>query len=740
MCTILMTGCGAGTGESSSTESELSVDSPSVVSSSNSGSTTNTGSGTSSTDSSSSGTTGSTTGTGTSTGSGSTNTTTTTPVAVDRNVLPFNKVPRSTLTASSKKVFAHYFTPFPLSINNKKPAEEYYRTNYLNPFGENGKFLDVGGFLRQKPLDRAPIPSFEAYQNSDLRHEIRLAASMGIDGFAVDILDYKGTQWNRVMNLLDIAQQEYSDFSILLMPDMVALDDPNDFVPMIQALAAKTAAYRAEDGRLIIAPYLASRQTPQWWGAQIQKLKSLNIKVALMPVYQGWRNGLQDFIAAYPNDYQNMLYGVSDWGTRNPTGAATLEYTPDEVHSYGIKWMSPVAPQDMRPKSSKFTEAGNSETLRKTWLSAINGNADWVQIITWNDYSEATEVSPSSGTHYAFYDLVTYFCTWFKNGRPPIVRDTLYAFYREHTTSASFVSGAVQTIPMEVTNGEAARDQIELVGFLKEPGTLQIEIAGKVYTMEANAGVTSFKVPLQNGKPVFKLIRNGTVAQQMTGSWNITSTVSIQNMLYHGMSSRRLDPATNTTAVSWPWRFGTYSSSQKLTDLDGVASPFARSTNLNALRYSDTQANPDTGVGFSFTSAANTKRTKIVFDFKMESAGQTTAEASAVMADTSSREGAWFNIKANASATLGVAVDSYSSTTTVTVPYNVWHRAEITVSELVSTGDNYKLVVTDANGKTVSSTTYAFQSNIEDIGQLILTSSGSSKVKLVIDNVSAVNL
>ena len=74
--------------------------------------------------------------------------------------LPFDPAPRSALTASSKKVFAHYFTPYPLCINNKDPDQAYYRVHYLHPHGENGKFLEKGGLLRQKPLDRAPVPNY----------------------------------------------------------------------------------------------------------------------------------------------------------------------------------------------------------------------------------------------------------------------------------------------------------------------------------------------------------------------------------------------------------------------------------------------------------------------------------------------------------------------------------------------------------------------------------------------------
>ena len=69
--------------------------------------------------------------------------------------LPFTMPPAATLFGSSKKVFAHYFYPFPLSIDNKPAAQDYYNTQYLSPTGESNKWISQGGYLRSRPL---PVP------------------------------------------------------------------------------------------------------------------------------------------------------------------------------------------------------------------------------------------------------------------------------------------------------------------------------------------------------------------------------------------------------------------------------------------------------------------------------------------------------------------------------------------------------------------------------------------------------
>ena len=58
--------------------------------------------------------------------------------------------------AHQRLVFAHYFSPYPISIDNKARMSDYYARNYLQPSGEGGKFADVGGILRDRPMVRPP--------------------------------------------------------------------------------------------------------------------------------------------------------------------------------------------------------------------------------------------------------------------------------------------------------------------------------------------------------------------------------------------------------------------------------------------------------------------------------------------------------------------------------------------------------------------------------------------------------
>ncbi|HEY3376223.1 MAG TPA: fibronectin type III domain-containing protein, partial [Armatimonadota bacterium] len=73
--------------------------------------------------------------------------------------------------------------------------------------------------------------------------------------------------------------------------------------------------------------------------------------------------------------------------------------------------------------------------------------------------------------------------------------------------------------------------------------TLAIEINGAVHTLAAQAGITSFKIPLALGKPTFRLVRNGRLSINMTGPWEIKRELKTQDFLYRlGSSSRPFVP------------------------------------------------------------------------------------------------------------------------------------------------------------------------------------------------------
>lgn len=471
---------------------------------------------------------------------------------------PFDRPSIATLRSSTKKVFAHYFLTFPLSLDNKPAASDYYAVNYLNPHGESDKFLGNGGFLRERPVPQTPWPAGADYASENLAIEVRRAIQIGLDGFTVDLLSSPEStgadairNWSRVEKLLAVIPKVDPKFQIQLVFDMTAsafgggapdaglseieAKAKSGILAVLGAVGGDPSLQRAPDGRVVVSAFGAEKRSALFWKDVLAAAKTAGHEVAFVPMPIGsWASASAGFDGV-------PLYGASTWGGRTEASAASLVTAPAAPHAKGLVWMSPVAPQDSRPKSLVYTEADNSAAFRAQWQASISGGADWVQLVTWNDYSEDSEIAPSSRTQTAFYDLSAYYVSWFKTGAPPtIARDALYYVHRAHAFDVAVAPpdlGQQTKLFAPLNAGKKAVDFIEVVGLLTAPGTLEISVGAATHTSDVGAGIQSFKVPLTAGTPTFRLVRGGKTIASFTSATTIDNAITYQDPLYHAGAS-----------------------------------------------------------------------------------------------------------------------------------------------------------------------------------------------------------
>lgn len=427
-----------------------------------------------------------------------------------------------------RKVFAHYFTPYPISIDNKPAATDYYSVHYLNPNGENGKFAASGGLLRDRPLPRDPIAG--DFLSADLRTEVRQAKQSGIDGFTLNLLDTDGSNWKRAEGLLQAADAE-GGFSIVPMPDMTTVGhlSPDQMADLVKKVADHPSAHRLADGRLMLSPFYADLKNTDYWRATISILETRGIKVAFVPTFVDWPSDAEGFA--------RFSYGFSMWGGRSPANVHDV-YGP-RTRALGLKWMQPVAVQDQRPTAGIYDEAMNLATLRKSWQLAIDQKADFVQLTTWNDYSEGSTFAPSAEHGWAFLDASAYYLSQFKSGTAPrISRDSVVITHRKQPVSA--LPSTPQSVLMRLRDNSApAVDQVEVMAFLTEPGEVTATSGGLTRTWSAPAGVSVFTLPLQSGEVSASVRRGETQTTSVTSDDVVTSSPTVQDLQYVAKSSLR---------------------------------------------------------------------------------------------------------------------------------------------------------------------------------------------------------
>lgn len=445
--------------------------------------------------------------------------------------LPFAVAPAGSTT---KKVFAHYFPPYPVSFDNQPPASDYYARNYLNPNGENGKHAAYGGLLRDRPKGRAPLPG--DWRATDFLQEVNDAADAGIDGFTVDIMGLSGQNWTRTVGVTQAAAAARRNFVIVPNIDAtgsVSGAQPADVALKLSQLFASPAAYRLSSGEYVLSSFKAESKSPQWWSEIKSALQSkYGIKVAFIAVFN-------DASDANMRAFAPFSYALSIWGPRTPMTVASSPNRAAKARALGVKWMSPVAVQDVRPRGGKYAEAGNTETLRASWKRAITDGADFVQMVTWNDYSESTSFAPSAAHGKVFLDINAYYARQFKTGSAPaITGDALYLTHRIQPFAAKPTNQSRLMVPTLDGTSMAPRDTVEVLTVLRAPAKVTVSIGGVARTIDAPAGVSAATFPLRVGSVSATASRNGAQIAAVNSPFRVVSTPNVQDLQYYGVSSR----------------------------------------------------------------------------------------------------------------------------------------------------------------------------------------------------------
>jgi hypothetical protein len=432
---------------------------------------------------------------------------------------------------SDRKVFAHYVPWIPISVDNLPAEKDYYTTQLMSPDGENGIHRAYGGLLRDRPAPRPPVKSSN-FKDVDVATDISQAKSVGIDGFAVDVLS-PATQDADINRLLTCAR-DAGDFRIQITADMtgrLAATTPADFASQIAPYLKAGSAQRLKDGRVVLGAFFAERQPVGWWSDALNEFRTTyGLDIAFVPTFLDADANLDAFAP--------ISYGLSNWGFRNPDLVVPTSVDTGmpvdlirRAHRLGKIWMQPVAFQDNRPKAGTYEESLNGVTNRNAWQIATKEGAEWANLITWNDYAETTAIAPSSKHGWRILDIDAYRIAIFKYGAsPPVVRDTLFVSHRTQPFAAAPTTP--ETLLMRNIGDTPPRDSVEVESFAMAPSVVVASIGGNRLFCDVPAGFGVCTFPLSPGVIAVGLSRDKTDKVTVISPFRVTTTPSVQDMQY----------------------------------------------------------------------------------------------------------------------------------------------------------------------------------------------------------------
>lgn len=397
-------------------------------------------------------------------------------------------------------VCAHYFPPYPIQLTTGVLPNDYYTKNYLAWDGEGGKHRAYGGLLRNRPKPETGAVTGD-WALANALTEVQAAKDHGIDCFIVDILTSDTADGNNNSRfgraIFRAASQPGSGLTTIPMLDIsanLASLTAQQAAAIIQSYLNFPSTHRLPDGRPVFSAFLAEA----WPSAKWADVKELLGDVAFVPCFNNPS-------AADTGSYDSVADGYSVWGSRSPASnsVATWAGRGSKVKGRGKLWMHPIAFQDARPNQGKYDEAANSATLATMWEAARTCDADWVQLITWNDHSECTAFSPTRYTGTAVLEMNRFYADWWRTGvQPPITKDKVVLTHRHHFVGdhASWPVPDNQRKLMLLRSGSTpARDTLEAWCLLTAPATLVLESGASVVTKDLPAGLSTVLAPLGEG-------------------------------------------------------------------------------------------------------------------------------------------------------------------------------------------------------------------------------------------------
>ena len=331
--------------------------------------------------------------------------------------------------------------------------------------------------------------------------QIKRAKTVGIDGFALNV-GIGDWQPDRVAMALAAAENN-GDFSMFISFDMTSLSFNIDVLSRYH-FAASHPNYFKVDGRPLYSTFAGEYYDNFWisWKA----LSGLN------PYFcPSWPNyPTNNLLQSHP--VADCIFTWNAWPAGDSGPGTHFDTTGDKnllasAKATGKTYMAPLAPwfytHVWGQGWNKNWIYGSERLLPERWQQIISLQPDFVEIITWNDYSESSYMcsissdlpiniggiasminSPQPMHHDAWLELSKHYIQWYKNNaRPAVINDQFYWWYRIH--------------PKNNVNGDApqyrndAEDCVVIHSIVKsiEPNSGHYEVK-----IDLNGNETSYKI------------------------------------------------------------------------------------------------------------------------------------------------------------------------------------------------------------------------------------------------------
>lgn len=431
-------------------------------------------------------------------------------------------------SSRTKTIFAHYMGCWPIA-NGSLPYSKQEQPKVVRHDSPE-RASQHGGHVRNWDLEPYGM-TLSPEESADL--EIRRAMRIGIDGFAVDAWAGDNNAKNTLDALFKVAEEKNYPFQLTVCIDPTC---GGNIVTTVKELLAKhgnSPKLARRDGKPLVLGYQSvwpgveylAKMSPGKTDKELQQLRASPEGWELMghafedasrqigqPIY--WHFCLGALFhgvdrSLVPKDGYARAAGVLAKHVQAVGSFAGLGPEEPEVakavKAAGAEWATPLGMFQKENIPYELYGGKGLDWMVSNWAEVRKQDTRLLQIVTWNDYGENSNIAPAYNTRYTLYDLTGYFIKWWKTGKEPVPdHDKVYLVSRKYPADA-------KVFPFK--QGPYIEGALEVVTILTKPAI--VRLPGRNAEYRAPAGLYRKQFPVTPGPVSAELLRNNKVVLRL---------------------------------------------------------------------------------------------------------------------------------------------------------------------------------------------------------------------------------
>lgn len=470
---------------------------------------------------------------------------------------------------------------FPLTEYAKSRPEHYFSRNYGGKYrmlplgalhaytGKDGTYNFNRPFLY--PTERPELSIRPEYLRDKYRWDLEWAERMGVDGFGAllsrnAVSKKHAVGWFEAMEQI-LAQNPETNLRVTIM--FSGHDLPNEEEAWRYAWLKEfcqeykdSPAWFRHDGRIVLMGYRSMMTWNDKEGVDVEQarkavkkhqefMKSLDIGDPIF-LFDGTEYVPGDIssrevapdpqlLAPIAEEVCKSFEGYMVWGGVIPDEIYRHNYPviAEAVNKAGKAWGMPIINIHSGVGQFYISRPG-VQRLIDTWNMAHATNAQFAQIVTWNDWYEATGYGPCISFNYAFTSLNAKFAHRFKHGAFPDSKgDTVYLFYRKYHPDADPYLYPRATVERDRNRWGETDDTQHVIVFARSAGTIRISGTSEgVVELKLEKGYNEYKLKTAvNQEIAARIYRDGKLEHELVSPERVTDRPFREDLIPWGWSS-----------------------------------------------------------------------------------------------------------------------------------------------------------------------------------------------------------